>query len=232
VNHIAIHPQGSFALVAHSEFVHVFALPGLEPRLRLAHGGSTRYAEFSPDGRRVATGCGSALTGGRKTDLSARLWSFPAGDELHRIETSAKVSSGAFSSDGARLAIGTGSAQIVVVDVSTGARLQELKTESLESKRAALLSGTVAHSFTVRGVAFLPGDRRLVSCSPNRLGGGELRLWDGTSYVELPPGPGLLRPPMESACQWEGMLISPTRDRVVLWEREKTGRLEVWALPE
>ena len=113
---------------------------------------------FSPDGLRVAAGCG---------DRAVRVWDIGTGQEIAKFfGHTATVTGVAFSPDGLRLA--SASDQVKIWDVATGQELLALRPEQL------------SQGFPVTGeVKFSPDGRRLAYQDLNGVS-----IWDATSLTE------------------------------------------------
>jgi hypothetical protein len=141
---------------------------------------------FGPDGRTLAAG---VYGGARREEVawSVRLWDAVAGRALPReLPVGRQITRVAFSADGRVLAVGTGASTqrveewpdaVEVWDVASGARKAVLRP----------------HAGAVTGVAFLPGDRRLLSADHLARA---VRLWDVAAGRE------------EAAFEWHQALLS------------------------
>jgi serine/threonine protein kinase len=232
VNRLDFDPSGTRLAVAHDNVIDVLDSSTLNRVLRLPHGSMARITRFSPSGERIASGGGRAFKARGPLVLSTlHLWDAKSGEDLFKHVYSGSVSACAFSPDGSRIAVGTATAQLFVLDSRTGEQLAELKAATSANDTSSMLSGTMAHSYTVSGAAFSANGELLYSCSPRRSGGGELRIWDARTFAELTPKPGYFRPPLEHASKWSGLALTASRDHVILWDRERGG-VEEWALPD
>jgi WD40 repeat protein/serine/threonine protein kinase len=125
---------------------------------------------FSPDGRWIASGCGTVDQQGNG---EVKIWDSQTGQE--RLTLGGHMSlvwCVAFSPDGRRLATGGGDHNVKIWDLTTGQEALTLRE----------------HRHAVWSVAFSPDGHRLVSASCDRT----IRLWDGRPWQEGEPGQELL----------------------------------------
>lgn len=126
------------------------------------HTGPVMSAAFSPDGRRVATGC---------MDGVARMWDVVTDAVAPVVQRDAKRRvPGAYSPDGMRLLMRSRGEQrqsrtVAVCDAATGTELVSLK----------------GHTDPMFSGAFSPDGRRVAMHSTN----GTVRIWDAMSGAEL-----------------------------------------------
>ena len=137
----------------------VSAISEYHERARLEVPAAVRYADFSPDGKRVITA---------SEDNKARIWDADTGELLTSLEGHDKaVWSAAFSSDGARALTASDDGTARIWNVKTGALLVVLR-----------------HSASFRRAAFSPDGERIVTASLDKTA----RIWDaktGKQLVEL-----------------------------------------------
>ncbi|MCI0540005.1 MAG: protein kinase [Verrucomicrobiales bacterium] len=125
-----------------------FAMPVGE---RLHHKGAVRHAEFSPNGRYVATA---------SADGSARVWDARTGQPVTSPMLHKHVVLGVqFSPDGGRLLTFTEGSEAYVWDAATG----------------QMLGSVMSHSQRIYTTQFSPDGRRVVTAS----GDGTAKVWDG-----------------------------------------------------
>jgi WD40 repeat protein/tRNA A-37 threonylcarbamoyl transferase component Bud32 len=124
---------------------------------------------FSPDGRRLAAGCG---------DRKVRIWDAATGLEIATfVGHTAPITGVAFSPDGRRLA--SASDQVKIWDIDTGQELLTLRAnqqELLTLRRYEMFGVPQARA---RDVAFSPDGRRLAYSDTN-----ETTIWDATPLTE------------------------------------------------
>src|SRR5262249_39540753 len=120
---------------------------------------------FSPDGKRVVSGC---------YDKTVKVWDVEKGQQTLTLEGHANIVwSVAFSHDGKRIVSGSGAGTVKVWDANQGQETRTLK----------------GHTGAVRSVAFSPDGKRVVSGG----GGfydqgkplpGEVKVWDADKGQE------------------------------------------------
>jgi WD40 repeat protein len=170
-------------------------LVGLLGSTRLRHDSAVGCVDFSPDGKRLATG---------SYDHTVRLWDAETGAPLLRLEGHPNVVNCVrFSPDGKQLASGSMD-RVILWDPQTGKKRREIETKvgvsglgfSPDGKRLAagggyphgdlfvwdLETGREVHWICDEGgiesVSFSPDGRRLASGEPKRGAVGEYRVWD------------------------------------------------------
>ncbi len=132
---------------------------GKQLRRLTGHNDYVESVAFSPDGKRVATGCGNA-------DPIIRLWDVESGDELRRLEGhSLGVKRLDYSADGRRILSASSDRTIMLWDVDTGKVLRRF----------------LGHTRDVTGVAYLPNERYCASSSWDNT----VRLWDVENGKEV-----------------------------------------------
>jgi RNA polymerase sigma factor (sigma-70 family) len=121
---------------------------------RFRHTLSIGSIAYSSDGKLIASG---------SEDASVRIWDAGTGRQMMQFgDQHSFVEAVALTADGKRVAAGTSAGELALWDIATGKAVQRFKGP-----------GFKAHEFLLRSVAFLPGDKFLVSG-----GDGEVRLWD------------------------------------------------------
>jgi eukaryotic-like serine/threonine-protein kinase len=155
-------------------------------------------------------------------DKVLRLWDVTTGTELWKFEGLAEeVSAAAFSADGRRVATaGGGKYEQTNQQLKPGSDYSIRLWNAVSGKEELRLRG---HYSFVRGLAFLPDGRRLLSGGADNL----LRLWDLQSGEELHIYPGHARPVNTIALSRDGRwVLSGSADTTVrLWEIETAKEL-------
>ena len=124
----------------------------------LEHPAEVTSAVFSPDGRRLLTACGQAVSGRGE----ARVWDVKTGDLIGRpMEHALQVIEAAFSPDGRFVVTASNDATARVWDADTG----EPRTMPLR------------HGDRLTAAAFSPDGRRVLTASRD----GTARIWDAES---------------------------------------------------
>jgi WD40 repeat protein len=221
--------------------------------------GQVTSVAFSPDGKRLVTGAGGSMTGAL-IDRAARVWDAETGQELYSLKGHALVvTSVAFSPDGSRLAAASYDGTVKVWDATTsqearalppgilspdgkhlaGAVGNEVKVWDTQTGRETLtLTG---HRGRVRGVAFSPDGRRLVSAAADRT----VKVWDAQTGQELRTFKGFAGPvdareyvrgiPKDGEASTGPVAVSPDGRRVAsgnsVWDgtrRDWTTEVKVW----
>jgi eukaryotic-like serine/threonine-protein kinase len=134
-------------------------------------------AEFTPDGKRLATESlfsANSDPHANQIETTGQIWDLATGKEIERLKSdTGGGSTMTFSPDGSLLAVGyllgRGGTGQAVIDV--------LETET--SRKRFTLRG---HSDRVVAIAFSPDGRRIASSSQDpTIGDSEIRIWDAVS---------------------------------------------------
>jgi WD40 repeat protein len=135
------------------------------------HAANVTSVAFSPDGKRITTGCGST---GKAGDV--RVWDLQTGKEVLTLKGhTGPVTSVCFSPDGQRLASGSGE--------PLSSRLGEVKVWDAHSGQQLLTFK--GHTQGVSSIAFSPDGRRLASGAEALRQPGEVKVWDAHSGQQL-----------------------------------------------
>jgi len=205
---------------------------GFGPITLRGHSDWVRSVAFSPDSKRLASGCG---------DKTIKIWDALAGGELLTLKGhSGEVSSVAFSPDGKLLASGSYDGSIKLWDAASGKELLTIKGASdrmiprpISPDGERLVPGRVGKSIRqylasrvknppvvqrdsgkVCSVAFSPDGRRLASGGRDNT----VRIWDSAS------GKKLLM--LEGHSHWvSSVVFSPDGKRLASGSHDKTTRI-------
>ena len=163
----------------------------------IGHKTRLRAAEFSPDGKLLATAGSDSLV---------KLWNLETGQELATLTGhKAEIFSLAFSPDGRTLVSGSADRTAIFWDVVTGRRFAQLE----------------AHSDYVYSVAFSPDGQRLATASYD----DTVKLWDVATRQELITLKGHQENVLWVAFSPDGQtLASASSDRTIRLWRAATNR--------
>ncbi len=125
-------------------------------RVLQRHGGEIHGLDFSPDGKRILTGC---------YDGTARIWDAAGGELLLSIKTPSAVHSAQFSPDGSRL---------LTSSEDNFARIWD-------SRSGQLLITLTGHEKIVTNAKYSPDGQRIATGSFDRT----VRLWDAATGKQL-----------------------------------------------
>ncbi|MCI0455882.1 MAG: tetratricopeptide repeat protein, partial [Gemmataceae bacterium] len=192
-------------LVAAGDTVQVWDLDNRRALQTWKHRAQVTHAVFSPDGRRVASGC---------QDYQARVWDVTGQEPVATMMTGGFVWSVLFSPDGRRLLTASYDMTARVWDAQTGQPL----------------TPPLRHHSLVDHAAFSADGRRVASCSAD----GDVRVWDAATGEPLTPflshdarlqqvaftpdGRRVLAvSPWYRGLAWLGETVL-TRDAVLLWD--------------
>jgi WD40 repeat protein len=220
---------------------HRYLWTRINAKQTLQHAGAVQGVAFSPDGKRVLTGC--------RDSTMARIWDTQTGRELLSVRHGVAIRGVAYSSDGTRFITGAGDVnqpgEAKVWDAQTGRLLLTLKAHaswvlsvafSADSKRIVTGDGDVfspgaakvwdaetgknlqsfAHKRRVWSVAFSPDGKRIVSAS----GENTAKVWDAQTGAELLTMKGHTDEVLSAALTSDGKhLVTGSMDRTVkLWD--------------
>ena len=190
VHSVAFHPDGKLLLVAQGANLHNETSPGRarlwDPitwkpvGLPLEHPGSVMAISFSPDGKLIVTG---GLEG------TACLWRTDTGERVGAaLEHKGVVGCAVFSPDGRTFATGGpspsgGEARIWRfetdhVQTESAGRKPEVKSFLVTGPKILAVTPPLLHRYPVRGLAFSPDGRTLLTGGGILGQGGEARFWD------------------------------------------------------
>jgi eukaryotic-like serine/threonine-protein kinase len=169
-----------------------------------AHGQMTSVA-FSPDGKRLVTGAGFAVTG-VLIDRAVRVWDAQTGQEVLTLKGHTnEVTSALFSPDGSRLASASRDGTVKVWDATTSPEYRTFSlagVSRLYSPDGKRLAGVIwkdntvklvdartgqetltlkGHTSRIRSVAFSPDRKRLAGASEDNT----VKVWDAQTGQEL-----------------------------------------------
>ena len=176
------------------------AVNGVElARLTRPGEGPVRAVAYSPDGSRIAAGCGDTV----------RIWDDGGAERLSLTDHHGAAWALAFSPDGSRLVVGSNdwgtapiglAGNVTIWDATTGAQLATL---------------TQAGNGLVRAVAYSPDGSRIVATSGDRV----VRVWDASSHAQLLTLTG------HAAAVWD-LAYSPDGTRIVTCAEDRT--VKIW----
>ncbi|HET7802497.1 MAG TPA: CHAT domain-containing protein [Humibacillus xanthopallidus] len=237
----ALSPDGSLVAAAIAAFSPSAALWNLTTRQlvqRMKHSSNVSAVAFSPDGLRLATGCGDGV----------RMWSVSSGALLLEIAHGRATTCVAFSPDGTALATGGTEGGVTLWDPITGDRLSVIHWQGKRTPVVSLafspdgraiaaadtttiarvwdartreLQFEVHHPDAVHAIAYRPDGRRLGSVGS----GGLIHLWDVTSGADLLT----LHDEFEgTASDLRALAFNPEGD--LLATGSNTGLVRIWAV--
>lgn len=169
VFNVAFSPDGKYLATASKDHLVKLwdAATGNEMRTYRGHTGAVYSVCFSPDGKRLASA---------SEDRSIRIWDAATDKELLRLEEhTSDAYHVVFSPDGKQLASCSSDKLVILWDATTGKVLHKLK----------------GHTNRVVTVSFSPDGTKLASACGTSAGnsttdpGGEVKLWDTTTGIEL-----------------------------------------------
>jgi WD40 repeat protein len=192
--------------------------------------GHVQTVDFLRNGELI-TGIGTRTSRDQARNHAVRFWDTKTGEQLGELRSVAKVTAVACSSDGTRIVVGNGFAQLAVIDAHERLRLGGLSGVLPPGTPRNLVQDVVAHTDSIRAVAFSPNGRHIYSLSEGRSrNASELRIWSSASMLELTPSREFPRPPLVHGPMWRGFAVSPRGDRIALFSAEQ-GLIQVWLLP-
>ncbi|RLS85952.1 MAG: hypothetical protein DWI06_00800 [Planctomycetota bacterium] len=119
--------------------------------------GSVYAATFSPDGKKIASGC---------DDGSIKIWDAETGKELQTLKGHTSwVTSVSFSPDGKKIASGSYDSSLKIWDAATGKEVQTFK----------------GHTSIITSVSFSPDGKKIASGSYDQ----SIKIWDAATGKEL-----------------------------------------------
>jgi WD40 repeat protein len=190
--------------ISNSRWPLFYAGTGQELLTLKGHTDPVNYVAFSPDGKRIASGCDVRdSTKQRNIRGEVKLWNAETGREiLTLVADREKVHEVVFSPNGQRLAAACFHGTVKVWDTATGQAVFTLR----------------GHTSLVYGVAFSPDGKRLASASWDNT----VMLWDTATGLEVLTLRGFPSGVWSVAFSPDGKRLAATGDNglVMIWDAD------------
>ncbi|HEY4416735.1 MAG TPA: protein kinase [Verrucomicrobiae bacterium] len=149
-------PDGQNVVIASGNAARIFDAKKLNQLAQFDHPDQVTSARYSPDGRRLVTGC---------ADGQVRVWDIASGTAQVKGTHAARIRQAKFSHDGKLIASAADDSIVAIWDAASGRLISRLP-----------------HPSWVTDVAFSPNDAEVVTASVD----GRARVWETNGVQRLP----------------------------------------------